>query len=362
MRSDGRVFRSVDGGQRWVRTRTEGEPGGAPTALLPMPRGLVLATTAGLFHAARGHPWNLTRGPACVAVALAPWGRSVYAGTLSEGTLRSDDGGTTWTGDTAGLPFGGAIGVHALAARGPVLVAAHALGLSQRADVAAAWGPSGAGLPLVGRRLALASAPDALYAESEGRLYGSPDGSAWVEVYDGPGRGRPLTLLGAAGASLFATTETGVLYQSSGGTTWQAAGDGLPGAPSSVVASATSVLAALGPHGVWRRSLPVGSDRRAAQPFELTLAPNDPNPFSDETWIAFSLSAPAEVTLSILDLFGAEVARVAEGPFGSGGHRIGVHAGALPAGIYRYRLSAAGQSQARPMVVFKGEEARPRTI
>ena len=58
-------------------------------------------------------------------------------------------------------------------------------------------------------------------------------------------------------------------------------------------------------------------------PAETALFPNYPNPFNPETWIPYQLTKPADVTLTIYDVTGREVRRLALG------HQ--------PAGFYRSR-------------------------
>lgn len=355
---DGRVLRSDDGGGRWVAVGPGAAPSDGVTALLATPRALLVATFDGLFRAGRGRPWTPASGlPDGAVVALQAVGRGVVAGTLRAGAFRSDDEGQSWSAAVAGLPLGGAgLEVHTLAAGDAGLFAAHAFGLSRSGDGGRSWGPPGVGLPLVGGRLDLAAA-GAVYAGAAGRLYRTADGVGWVEVYDGPGAGRPLRLLGGADGALYAADAAGALHRSAdGGTTWGACSDGLPGSPESVAAAAGWLLAALGPEGLWRRPLDAPPDRPAAPaeaPVEVDLEASDPNPFTDATEIAFSLSASAEVVLTVHDLFDAEVARVAEGRYGPGTHRVQFLARALPAGLYRCRLTAAGRSQARSMLLLK---------
>ena len=62
-------------------------------------------------------------------------------------------------------------------------------------------------------------------------------------------------------------------------------------------------------------------------PEETALLPNYPNPFNPETWIPYQLSEPAEVTLTIYTVNGAEVRTLT--------------LGLMPAGIYQSRSRAA---------------------
>lgn len=75
-------------------------------------------------------------------------------------------------------------------------------------------------------------------------------------------------------------------------------------------------------------------------PDEVQLIGNFPNPFNPSTSIEFSLSAPAIVELSIIDLEGREVTRLVSGPQGSGLHQVHFDASNLASGVYIYRLSA----------------------
>ena len=62
-------------------------------------------------------------------------------------------------------------------------------------------------------------------------------------------------------------------------------------------------------------------------PRETALLPNYPNPFNPETWIPYQLAVPAEITLTIYDMNGGAVRRLAMG------HQ--------PAGVYQNRSRAA---------------------
>lgn len=86
----------------------------------------------------------------------------------------------------------------------------------------------------------------------------------------------------------------------------------------------------------------------------LAVAQNAPNPARTSTTIRFGLSAPARVTLAVFDLAGRCMARPIENtPQEAGGHQIELPAGRWPAGVYYYRLAAAGESVTRKMVVVR---------
>ncbi len=65
-----------------------------------------------------------------------------------------------------------------------------------------------------------------------------------------------------------------------------------------------------------------------------------PNPFRDEATVRFALPEPAEVTLTVYDLVGREVAHLAEGPREAGWHTARFDGRSLPSGVYVVRLTA----------------------
>ena len=93
----------------------------------------------------------------------------------------------------------------------------------------------------------------------------------------------------------------------------------------------------------------VAAERAAA----LALAPVVPNPVgADGTNLAFTLTAPGSVQLSVLDALGRVVAwPLAAAWLPAGEHRVVLAPGALVAGTYLLRLEASGQQRTRRLVV-----------
>jgi len=94
-----------------------------------------------------------------------------------------------------------------------------------------------------------------------------------------------------------------------------------------------------------------------AAPVRFALDANYPNPFNASTEIRFSLPETGRVTLSVFNLLGQEVARLADRRMNAGGHRIAWTAGDLPSGMYFCRLQAQGAAQSysstRKMMLVK---------
>lgn len=81
---------------------------------------------------------------------------------------------------------------------------------------------------------------------------------------------------------------------------------------------------------------------RQIAPESLTLASLYPNPFNSTTTIRYTLPALAMTRLSVFDLNGREVARLAEGLMPAGDHSLEFNAQGLTAGLYIVALDADG--------------------
>ncbi len=84
-----------------------------------------------------------------------------------------------------------------------------------------------------------------------------------------------------------------------------------------------------------------------------TLSQNYPNPFSVSSEIRFDLSAAGPVTLDVYDLLGRKVATLVSGVLGPGVHRARFEAGALPNGLYVYRLETPSGPLTRTMTLMR---------
>jgi uncharacterized protein (DUF1501 family) len=85
----------------------------------------------------------------------------------------------------------------------------------------------------------------------------------------------------------------------------------------------------------------------------LMLAQNYPNPVSSGTTIEFALPAAAHIQLSVFDIQGREIARIAEGRYGEGIHHAQFSAGNLPNGSYLYRLTTETADISRQLVIAR---------
>ena len=98
-------------------------------------------------------------------------------------------------------------------------------------------------------------------------------------------------------------------------------------------------------------------------PQETALLANYPNPFNPETWIPYQLAAPAEVTLTIYDMNGAAVRRLAIGHQAAGMYQSRGRAvywdgrngrgESVASGLYFYTLRTGDFTATRKMLVQK---------
>jgi parallel beta-helix repeat protein len=96
----------------------------------------------------------------------------------------------------------------------------------------------------------------------------------------------------------------------------------------------------------------------AEPPISLTpttdvLHPNWPNPFNSSTMIRYDLAQAGKVSLTIFNLLGQEVARLANGPQLAGTYTVSWNAGNFPSGVYLCRMETSGFLQTRKLVLVK---------
>lgn len=91
-----------------------------------------------------------------------------------------------------------------------------------------------------------------------------------------------------------------------------------------------------------------GIDDRES-PAAFSLAQNYPNPFNPSTTIRFTLPRSSEVTLTVMNLIGEQIATLASRRMEQGTHALQWDASGIPSGVYLYRLEAR-QDGGQPLV------------
>jgi hypothetical protein len=90
-----------------------------------------------------------------------------------------------------------------------------------------------------------------------------------------------------------------------------------------------------------------------SNPDLFELSQNYPNPFNSSTNIAYALSQPGNVKLSIYDILGRKIAGLVDRNQAAGRYSINWKAADIPTGIYFLRINGDGYSKTRKMVVVK---------
>jgi len=197
-----------------------------------------------------------------------------------------------------------------------------------------------------------------LFAGTAGQgVFRSSDGGLSWDAVDSGVADPNINALVSVSGNLFAGTNEGVFLTSNGGVSWSAVNTGLT---TSIVyslgASATTLF--LGSNvGIWSRPLsdmivlavrPPG----AMQPARFSLEQNYPNPFNPTTTIRYSLPHRADVSLSVYNILGQEVARLVSGNEESGEHQVRFDATGIASGVYFYRLQSGPLSLTKKLVVI----------
>ncbi|TVR13360.1 MAG: T9SS C-terminal target domain-containing protein, partial [Balneolaceae bacterium] len=88
-------------------------------------------------------------------------------------------------------------------------------------------------------------------------------------------------------------------------------------------------------------------------PSEIALKQNFPNPFNPTTQITYQLPVRSDVTLSVHDITGRQVATLINESVAAGTHTVTFDAANLASGVYMYRLQAGSTVLSRKLTVIK---------
>jgi hypothetical protein len=98
---------------------------------------------------------------------------------------------------------------------------------------------------------------------------------------------------------------------------------------------------------------PPGEASGTAVPAQFSLDQNYPNPFNPATTIRYTLPEAGYVRIAVFNTLGQQVAVIADGRQDAGEKTASFDAGALPGGVYVYRLLAGTHSASGKMVLLK---------
>ena len=88
-------------------------------------------------------------------------------------------------------------------------------------------------------------------------------------------------------------------------------------------------------------------------PLTFNLEQNYPNPFNPSTNIKYSVPEAGNITLSVYNTVGEEVAVLVNGYSEAGHFEVSFNASNLPSGVYLYKLQSANSIQTKKMMLLK---------
>jgi hypothetical protein len=88
-------------------------------------------------------------------------------------------------------------------------------------------------------------------------------------------------------------------------------------------------------------------------PDKVALSQNYPNPFNPSTSIAFDLPRKEHVKLSVYNLLGQELTRLADREFEAGRHEVIFNAESFSSGVYFYKLRTSDETFTKKMTILK---------
>ena len=78
-----------------------------------------------------------------------------------------------------------------------------------------------------------------------------------------------------------------------------------------------------------------------------------PNPTANQSVITFELPAISNVSMDLVNVYGQQVAVLANGEYAAGAHRVVANTEELASGVYFYNLRTNGQVISKKLVVAK---------
>lgn len=97
----------------------------------------------------------------------------------------------------------------------------------------------------------------------------------------------------------------------------------------------------------------VRKDEGAGVPSEFALSQNYPNPFNPSTKFSYTIPADANVSLTVYNALGQEVATIFNGFQKAATYSVDFNASKLTSGIYFYTLKAGNYTATRKMTILK---------
>lgn len=346
------VFRSTDAGATWERYGLD-EP---VSELLITPSGNLFARSHGnhLYRSSTETTnWQTIEAVSVQRVAgdrlaLGPDGQLFDL----EGTTlwRSDDEGETWQSIEAPLAI--SLAIHP---NGDIFLGSYSKGVYRSSDEGQTWEQLTNGLTKINDPEEMPEITSLIVDEEErifagtygNDIYRSVDGGdSWQSIAEGEVKFRAGSLVVWNGKLFVGSGLDGVFVTEDGGDTWTPLNNNLanPWILSLSIDKDGYLVTGTFGNGVWRTEVPVNVSIEEQPPEKFSddsALQGYPNPFHSGATLAFTLSVPTPVRLSIHDIMGREVAVLLDEQKASGYHTAPFNAVSLPSGVYFVTLSTS---------------------
>ncbi len=351
--SDGRIYKSIDGGSSWVIVN-DGMPAAYIWSLEFNNSGILFAgTEQGVFEFVNNSTWERTSLQNLDVRTLHNNGGILYAGTWNNGVFKSEDGGVNWSEMNNNIPNLVITSIKSLS-NGDIVAGTYGAGVIKYSGDT--WLSTGLNYPLVWD--VAVTSNDYIYAATYGDgLHYMKDG-AWtkanfvayyiysvdVDIDD----------------NIYACSySTGIFLSSTYGDSWIPVGLSGAGLNTLLIDNSHSesinyVYAAAADGNLYRADASITSvNAENGMPIEFSLFQNYPNPFNPTTTIKFSIPEDETITLKIFNILGQEVSTLLNKNMKSGLHEVEFDASSLSSGIYFYSLTAGKYAETKKLLLLK---------
>ena len=281
---------------------------------------------------------------------------NIIAGFRNGGISISSDGGQSWKSKNNELTQLGMYSLAADAING-ILFAGTRNGIFRSTDRGETWTPASHGLQDSTATCIVVNDKGVVRCGTQKGIYSSTNnGNDWITA--GLQETGITSIAIAVNGDLFASTfKKGIFHSTDNGATWIQINSGLLYPSINCIKfDHEGYLLAGGMGSEFYRSIisitSVGSISIPA-PRKFILHQNYPNPFNPTTTLAFDLSEPSQVTLTVFDYIGRDVATVSNGYRAAGHFEITFDASKMGSGVYFYKIQAGKYTAVKKMLLLK---------
>ena len=356
----GYIYRTNDNGATWTHINPDMVAGLVYTIRFHENGNILAATVSGVFCSKdNGATWYQTGLKNKDTRSLKIDGDGdVFAGTWDAGAFVSKDGGDSWTAINSGLGTHLMITSLAITNDGAVIAGTFDGGIFKSADKGASWSPLNVGYNYI---WTIASdSKGRLFAGTygDGLYYSTSNGDTWTKSTLQVGFVYALAV--DKSDNVYATSYSGGVFSSvDNGASWKSTGLSGIGLTSEteIIEYKDSKVAYTGTSTgkVYRMAMEVTGIKSTSSliPTELKLNQNYPNPFNPSTSISFALPKTQNVSLTVFNMLGQEVATLVNETLEAGNYSFNFNANQFASGVYIYRLQTANQAITKKMILQK---------